>query len=156
MTLTRRALLRTTGGLAIALPLVSTGCSLSDRSTTTGKAPPLIPETQVSLTDWTGLEITTRLVLEADPSLEALQSALVVTAEIPENPAGKLIGHTTVRMLGKAVAERPETGAIFRWSAINPSALLAPHTAGGPVLAVIDLVRPIRDGIRSMLRRWGY
>src|SRR5690606_15342042 len=38
VTLTRRALLRTTGGLAIALPLVSTGCSLSDRSTTTGKA----------------------------------------------------------------------------------------------------------------------
>jgi hypothetical protein len=117
--------------------------ALSAEATVTtkgGKAPPLIPETQVSLTDWTGLEITTRLVLEADPSLEALQSALVVTAEIPETPAGKLIGHTTVRMLGKVVAERPETGAIFRWSATNPSALLAPHTAGGPVLARVTLL----------------
>jgi hypothetical protein len=43
-------------------------------------------------------------------------------------------------MLGKVVAERPETGAIFRWSAINPSALLAPHTAGGPVLARVTLL----------------
>ncbi|UPK75271.1 multicopper oxidase family protein [Nocardioidaceae bacterium SCSIO 66511] len=38
MTLSRRTLLRASGGLAIALPLVSTGCSLSDRSTTTGKS----------------------------------------------------------------------------------------------------------------------
>ena len=37
MSVSRRALLRTAGGLAIALPLASTGCSLSDRSTTTGE-----------------------------------------------------------------------------------------------------------------------
>ena len=41
------------------------------------------------------------LVLEADPSVEALTSALVVAAKIPESPAGTLIGHTTVRMLRK-------------------------------------------------------
>ena len=37
MSISRRALLRTTGGLAIAMPLVGAGCSLSDTSTTTGK-----------------------------------------------------------------------------------------------------------------------
>ncbi len=38
MSVSRRAVLRPAGGLAIAMPLVSAGCSLSDRSTTTGEA----------------------------------------------------------------------------------------------------------------------